>query len=89
MYKFLSRMLFQDRKIQLRILAFTHANVDVQSIAARLSIKILPSTRWFAENKIDLIRHDEFAEFVRSCRVFAHVADRTDVQPALDYECAG
>jgi hypothetical protein len=32
---------------------------------------------------------DEFAEFVRSCRVLAQVADRTDGRPDLDYECAG
>ena len=32
---------------------------------------------------------DEFAEFVRSCGVFAQVADRTDVKPTFGYECAG
>jgi len=32
---------------------------------------------------------DEFTEFVRSSGVFARVADRVDVKPDLDYECAG
>ncbi len=30
-----------------------------------------------------------FSEFVRSTRVFQDLADRADVQPDLDYECAG
>lgn len=31
----------------------------------------------------------EFLEYVRAHPVFAQVADRTDVPPEIDYECAG